>query len=58
MDGEEWYDLPEEECWRLCMEALRQIGPRLQPADWQTYRFGHEKDALWLWDMAGKDRAK
>lgn len=41
--GDQWYDLPAEEQWRLGMEALRRdrAGLELRPDNFVGYRFGH-----------------
>jgi hypothetical protein len=33
-DGDEWYDLPAEEKWRMSVEALRTQAPEWSPDDW------------------------
>ncbi len=58
-DGEsEWYALSSEERWDICMTALRASGPRLRPEGWEAYRFGHNKDAFWLWEQVRAATAK
>lgn len=51
-DGDEWYDLPNDEQWKHGMEWLRGEGGGsvLSPENWETYRFGHQLSAFDLLD--------
>lgn len=57
-DGDEWYELPAEKKWELGMQALRSGaaggGLEMRPGNWATFRFGHCKDAMWLWERAAE----
>lgn len=50
-----WYDLPDDEQWRIAMDALRSRRGqlRLSPDDWDTYYFGHGLSVL---DIIAADR--
>lgn len=46
---EQFAALSNEEQWRYGLEYLREYGPRIQPDEWETYRFGQSVSAF---DMA------
>lgn len=50
-----WYELPDEEQWRLAMDGLRANTGRLEmrPDDWDTFYFRH---GLTLADLVADDR--
>jgi hypothetical protein len=51
---EDWDRLPATERWARALEGLRRDRPllELRPEGWESYRFGHGKDAFWLREQA------
>ncbi|WP_037162404.1 hypothetical protein [Rhodococcoides fascians] len=40
-DWDAFYDLSDDEQWARGLDWLTDHGPRLQPSEWETYRFSH-----------------
>jgi hypothetical protein len=58
VDEDGWHATPPQSRWDTAMARLRENdgGLEIKPEDWAEYRFGHCKDAFWLWERARLDR--